>query len=43
MTFEEVMAELESLGKETTSFFNQWGALKDHRILFTHMQSFLFL
>lgn len=29
-------------GKEATSFFSQWGALKDHRILFTHMQSFLF-
>lgn len=42
MTFEEVMAELESLGKEARSFFNQRGALKDHRILFTHMQSFLF-
>ncbi|MGK0575826.1 MFS transporter [Macrococcus capreoli] len=29
-------------GKTSVSFFSQWGALKDHRILFTHMQSFLF-
>lgn len=28
--------------QSTVSFFSQWGALKDPRILFTHMQSFLF-